>query len=134
MRRVRGIVVSMLLWAVPWTLVGLAIGVALTRMGVVWISPFPERLGVPGVLALIGATIGAINGLAFALLMMVAERKRTAETLSVGRVGLWGAIATGAVAALVFPPVIALAGAAVGFGAAAAMAYLARRSSTSVEG
>ena len=133
MRRLRGIVVSMLLWAVPWALIGLVVGIALARMDAGdEVVLDPEWPSVVGILAVIGAAIGAVNGLVFALLVLAAERNRTVETLHVGRIGLWGALATGVIAALVFKFVfgvaaIALGTAALGFAAAASMAYVARR-------
>jgi hypothetical protein len=128
MRRLRGILVSMLIWSVPWALAGLAVGLALAGMDLN-VSPDPGWLGVPGLLAMIGAAVGAANGLVFALFVLAAERNRTVETLRVGRIGLWGALASGGIAAFLFgSTVVALGTAALGFGAAASMAYVARRS------
>jgi hypothetical protein len=128
MRRLRGILVSMLIWAVPWALVGLAFGIILASMENVGVSPDPGPLGVPGLLALIGAMVGAVNGLVFALFVLTAERNRTVETLHVGRVGLWGALASGGIATFVLGLTpFTLATAVLGFAAAASMAYVARR-------
>ena len=128
MRRLRGIVVSMLLWAVPWALISLAVGFALARASHISVWPDPGWLGIPGLLGSIGAAVGAVNGLVFALLVLAAERNRTVETLDVGRLGLWGALASGGIVTLLMGPgVIAVGAAALGFGAAASMAYVARR-------
>lgn len=58
-----------------------------------------ERVALDAVLfefVLIGALLsgitGAINGAAFAVFLMVAERRRTLDALSKGRVALWGAL------------------------------------------
>jgi hypothetical protein len=79
-------------------------------------------------MALIGAVVGAMNGLGFAMMLLVAERRSTFETLRLSRVGTWGAVATGGVVGLLFQSLpVALGAAAIGFLGAAGSLALARR-------
>jgi hypothetical protein len=119
-RRIRGIAVSMALWAIPWSIVGFVIGLVLKRGG--------EFLASPAQLAGVGAIVGLMNGFSFAVLLAVAERNRSIETLRAWRMGVWGAVTTGAVGWLVFRDwnLMAICAAA-GFGTSALSLWIARR-------
>jgi hypothetical protein len=137
LRRLRGLAVSMLLWSVPWTVLGALIGLVLVS------DPFQSTFGVtvfghpnfpgglPTALALLGSLVGAINGLVFGLLLMLGERKRAFTELRQHRVGLWAAVATAATVYLGVEslPVAGIA-AACGFVGGAIALRLARRSHT----
>jgi hypothetical protein len=87
----------MVLWAVPWTVLGLAMGIV-ARLGVfgevVVAEPF-ERIPLVVAAALVGTVTGLVNGLIFALLLLIAERGRGIAALRPWRFGIWGAIASG---------------------------------------
>jgi hypothetical protein len=93
LRRIRGIVVAGLLWAIPWALAGGLMAAAL----------FPYTPHPPGVpLALLYAVLtggvvlgawGAFVGMAFGVALTFAGRRRTLAELSRKRVAVWGAIA-----------------------------------------
>jgi hypothetical protein len=118
-RRIRGIAVSMALWAIPWSIVGFVIGLALRGR---------EFLASPAELAGVGAIVGLMNGFSFAVLLAIAERNRSIDTLRTWRVGVWGAVTTGAVGWLVFRDWTFMAiCAAAGFGTSAVSVWIARR-------
>jgi hypothetical protein len=100
-RRLRAIGISMALWAVPWTVFGLILGIVarLGFFGEVHVrAPFQD---VPLIVAavLVGLVTGLLNGLIFALLLMVAERGRGIGALRSWRFAIWGGIASGATGA-----------------------------------
>lgn len=101
LRRLRGIVLTVLFGAVPLALVGFVTGLVLSRTGV----QVGEALGpqdLPLLLAILGAVIGGASGFVLALLIIVGERGRTVETLRATRVGLWGVLAGGAAQLIVW--------------------------------
>ena len=112
LRRVRGVLMSMLLGAVPWALLGVAIGIAIELGAVpiqVVVEGWPLSRGAPLLLGLIGAIVGAINGLIFALVMIAAERGRRIDELPWWRFALWGAASTAATVGFITRvPMIAL--------------------------
>src|SRR5829696_4741522 len=96
-RRVRGVLVSVLLWSVPWTLFGVACGTALALGATSWHAvAFEPSLpgGLPTALGLVGLITGALYGLLFSLVLAAAERRGSVDTLPAWRFGLWGALAT----------------------------------------
>ena len=118
-RRIRGIAVSMALWAIPWTVVGFVLGLVLRER---------EFVVSPGELAGVGAIIGLMNGFSFAVLLATVERNRSIDTLKTWRVGVWGALTTGAVGWLAFRDWTFMAiCAAAGFGTSALSLWIARR-------
>jgi hypothetical protein len=91
MRRLRAILTTAALWATVWVLGTLGF------LAVAWV--FIERVPLSGALfefvliaSLLSAITGAISGSAFAIALMVAERRRTLDALSKARVALWGAV------------------------------------------
>jgi hypothetical protein len=118
-KRVRGLFASMLIWSVPWALFGALIGLAYV------LGLFPNNIsimgprvpgGLPVGLAAAGAIVGALNGLAFGVVLMAAERRHRLAELRAGRIGAWAAFATGATIYLLSGSLtIAVVTAAVGF-------------------
>ena len=105
--RLRGFATSIAIWAGLTALFGAAYGVAyllglLPDHIVLEAGGFPG--GVPAVLALWGARVGARGGAIFALLLMIAERRVSLSKVSAVRVGLWGAFSSVAGGLLVFGP------------------------------
>jgi hypothetical protein len=96
-RRIRGILISMALWAVPWTLLGLAMGIVarLGAFGQVYVAAPFERVPLVVAASLVGLVTGLVNGMIFALVLLVAERGRGIATLRPWRFAIWGAIASG---------------------------------------
>jgi hypothetical protein len=136
-RRARGVAVTAILWAAAWGLVGIALGVLLWAFTGPHADPGAVVLGA----ARWWATLGAVGGAAFALVLTAAERRAPSlHALSAGRIARWGAFG-GAVPPLLLLPVLWAAhsgalgfgalfvplGAALGAGSAAGSLGLARR-------
>jgi hypothetical protein len=71
-----------LLWAVPWAIVAVLIGLVVDpdeSMDEMWF--------------LIGAYPGFLGGVLFSVVLSIAERRRNLSELSVRRFGAWGAVA-----------------------------------------
>jgi hypothetical protein len=103
-RRIRAVLISMALWAVPWTLVSLAIALA-ARLGVFGSLNLavasPAGITSLFVIALIlGLITGLTNGLIFALVLLIAERGHGIAKLRPWRFAIWGAIASAAPGAM----------------------------------
>jgi hypothetical protein len=82
LRRIRAAVTMGLLWAVPWAVVAVLIGMVVDpdeSMDEMWF--------------LIGAYPGFLGGVLFSIVLSIVERRRTLSELSVGRFGAWGAAA-----------------------------------------
>ena len=132
LRRLRGVLISTVLWTIPWAVLGLAIGLWLTfgQSEFVVTATLAIPGGLPAVTALAGAIAGALNGLVFSLLVAVGERRGSVERIRPWRFALWGSLATFAVGALMSGEL--LLGAAFALGGAAMSAgvlSLARRGS-----
>jgi len=81
LRKLRGIIGTGLTWALGW---GVLFGGLWVALG----SPLGAVLeAVAG-----GAFLGAFAGGSFAVILSIAERRRTLEELSLRRVALWGGI------------------------------------------
>lgn len=82
LRRIRAAVTMGLLWAVPWAVVAVLIGMVVDpdeSMDEMWF--------------LIGAYPGFLGGVLFSILLAFAERRRHLSELSVRRFGAWGGVA-----------------------------------------
>ena len=82
LRRIRAAVTMGLLWAVPWAVVAVVIGMVVDpdeSMDEMW--------------PLIGAYPGFLGGVVFSIVLSIAERRRSLSELSVRRFGAWGAAA-----------------------------------------
>jgi len=143
-RRLRGILSTALMWALPWAVVGGGAVVALDRL---WRAPgFHALIGVEYAWGLFldgarfFALVGALAGALFAGVVALAERRRTFATLHTGRMLAWGAIGGAALpllvgigAVLTGAPsmlrdlVFAGIGASLGAGSAWTMLVIARR-------
>src|SRR5262245_24791770 len=91
MRKLRAILTTAALWATVWVLGTVAF------LGVVRLFVEPVPLGgalleFVLVTSLLSAMTGLISGAAFAVALMVAERRRTLDALSKTRMAIWGAI------------------------------------------
>jgi hypothetical protein len=130
-RRVRGVLVSITLWALLGTLLGAGVGLWFAlgpSADTFFISGPRVPGGLPGVFALAGAITGALNGLVLALLIALAERRGSVDTIRPWRFALWGGLATFIVLTwALLDPLPAAAFAAVGAGLSAGMLLLARR-------
>ena len=129
-RRLRGMLRTTIAACIPWTVLGLLVGVILQR------GRGPDAymvlgLPVPGFVTLCviaGALVGVVNGLTFSVLVLAAERGKSVEQLRGWRVATWGAVATGGPLGLLFQSVlIASIGGAVGAAGAFAALWMARR-------
>jgi hypothetical protein len=118
LRRLRGLMISMLLWSAPWAAFGALIGVAYL------LGLFPGTVirgpaipgGLPVTLGLAGAIVGAVNGLVFGVLIMIAERKHAVSELRASRIGAWAAVATGGTVLMISQvPLVAAACGVIGF-------------------
>ena len=91
LRRIRAAVTMGLLWAVPWAIVAVVIGMVVDpddSMDEMWF--------------LIGAYPGFLGGVLFSIVLAIAERRRNLSELSVRRFGAWGAGAGLAIGVLPF--------------------------------
>lgn len=82
LRRIRAAVTMGLMWAVPWAIVAVVIGMLVDpdeSMDEMW--------------PLIGAYPGFLGGVLFSIVLSIAERRRNLSELSVRRFGAWGAAA-----------------------------------------
>ena len=129
-RRLRGILRTTIAACIPWTVLGLLIGLIFQRgrgPDVYMVLGRP----VPGFVALCviaGALVGIVNGLIFSVLVLAAERGKSVEQLRGWRVATWGAVATGGPLGLLFQSVlIASIGGAIGAAGALAALWMARR-------
>jgi|SRR5688572_5507387 len=82
LRRIRAAVTMGLLWAVPWAIVAVLIGMIVDPDG-----------SMDEMWPLIGAYPGFLGGVLFSVVLSVAERRRNLSELSVRRFGAWGAVA-----------------------------------------
>jgi len=99
LRRLRGVLVAALVWAVLWLPLGVAVGVLRYLNS----PPFdlisdeaPERLPALPIIATTAgqwSLWGAVVGIVFALVLLGAERTRTIEDLSPWRMASWGGLA-----------------------------------------
>lgn len=106
LRRIRGVLVTALLWGIAWLPVGLAVGIyrALT-ISIDFGAGFYWRI-ISGS-ALVWAVWGAISGAVFATLLALLERRRNVDTLSSRRTAVWGALGAMAVPGTVLIIVLA---------------------------
>jgi hypothetical protein len=82
LRRIRAAVTMGLLWAVPWAIAAVVIGMVVDpddSMDEMWF--------------LIGAYPGFLGGVLFSVVLSIAGRRRKLSELSVRRFGAWGAVA-----------------------------------------
>jgi len=128
LRRLRGTAGTMLTWSVGGGILG-AIGGAAIWLGVRLVNG--DAMHLPSLvlgMGLVGAIVGAVSGLAFALSLLVAERRRSFEELRAWRTGALGSASALAMGWLVSrDPTFAAICATLGFGAAATSLVVARR-------
>ena len=118
----------MLMWSIPWGLVGAAIGTVIRVTGVFEIFSRSPDWPLPLLFGVLGAVVGAVNGLVFAVLLMLSERNRRISELRVLRVGGLAALASAATIYIVFrQPIFAAIGAVLGFAGGALSLRLAAR-------
>lgn len=91
-RKLRGIIGTGITWAVGWSVGWVAIGASIGL-------PFGNLVGT----AVSGALIGFIAGGSFAVILSIAERRRTLDQLSLMRVALWGFLGGVALPVLLSP-------------------------------
>jgi len=130
-QRLRGILRTTLVTCIPWTALGLLVGMVFRFNLVpnVYLAlgrPVPG--GLVGAFTIAGATIGAINGLSLSGLVLATERGKKIEELRSWRLGLWGGIATAATLSFVLQSsLMAVVGGIIGAGAGVAALAVARR-------
>lgn len=91
LKRIRAAVTMGLLWAVPWAIVAVLIGMVVDpdeSMDEMW--------------WVIGAYPGFLGGVLFSIVLSIAERRRNLSELSVRRFAGWGAVAGLAIGVLPF--------------------------------
>ena len=130
-QRLRGIVRTTIATCVPWTLLGVITGVVFQLdliPGVHAALGHPVPGGLVTVCTLVGAMVGAVNGLTLSGLVLAAERGKTIDELRRWRFAAWGAIATAGTLGLFFQsPLGASIGGVLGAGAALGTLSIARR-------
>lgn len=94
LRKLRGVISISLIWGILWAVV---FGIIATIIGIVdpdSIDPGEE----PVIIALMGGAFGAVSGVAFGILLALAESGRDIRNFSLLRAALWGMLS-----AAVFP-------------------------------
>lgn len=129
-QRLRGILRTTIFTTVPWAGVGFFTGLAF-RFGLVPGVVVFLNAHIPGGLVvaftLVGATVGAVNGVILSGIVLAAERGKNVEELRAWRFAAWGALATAATLGVFFQsPVGAAVGAVLGAGAGIAALSAAR--------
>ena len=105
-KRLRAIFTTAVLWAGAWML---ACAPVLT---IVWLVRGPSRdlLEVLRIGLVLWGGFGAMNGIAFGVFLMLAERNRTLEQLSRARAALWGGLGAALFPAVLFLLIVAIPG------------------------
>ena len=93
LQRARCVIGVALTWGALWALIFASISVVagIIEPEVIDEGEGPIRVGA------IGAGIGVVSGLAFCFALWVAERGRTFRDMALGRVALWGMLASAVV-------------------------------------
>lgn len=78
-------------WAVAWLPVGLGLALYAAQRSPQPYDILARPVPVP-LFAGVWSAWGAVSGAMFALVLRIAERRRTVETLSAARLAVWGAI------------------------------------------
>jgi hypothetical protein len=91
-RQLRALMKLAVLWSVPWTLAGLAVGIYRWVTTVHLPTDPGSLLGWLATHGLAFGTLGLISGLDVGLLLARAERGRRVEQIKPGRLVLWGVI------------------------------------------
>ena len=91
LRRIRAAVTMGLIWAVPWAIVAVLIGLVIDPDG-----------SMDEMWPAIGAYPGFLGGVLFSIVLSIAERHRPLSELSVRRFAAWGAAAGLAIGVLPF--------------------------------
>ena len=89
MRKVRAVLVIASVWAALWFVLGLVLGVVLMPWWASDVRP-PPFIELPIMLAI----WGAFSGAAFAILLIVTDRRGSLATLSGARFATWGGLGT----------------------------------------
>jgi hypothetical protein len=130
-RRLGGVLRTTVAASIPWTALGLLIGLALRLdrgPGEYMVFGQPAPGGLATACAIAGTLVGVVNGLTFSCLLLAAERGKTVEQLRGWRWAMWGAVATGSpVGLLLQSPLIGIVGAALGAAGALAALWVVRR-------
>ena len=90
LRRVRGVAVSAIVWAIVFAAVGLARLPVYGLLGTLYPTGPGGLVEVVRRVALNGALAGLASGALFATIVMLAERRRDFATLTGRRFALWG--------------------------------------------
>ena len=129
-RRLRGILRTTIAACIPWTLLGLLVGVVFQdgRAQDVYMVLGRPVPGFAALCVIVGVLLGIVNGLTFSALVMTTERGKSVDDLRGGRVATWGAVAAGVPLGLLFQSVLlGCMGGATGAAGALAALWIARR-------
>lgn len=99
-RTVRGAIGVGATWAALWAIFGFLFGILLRIVRPHGFNPGENEL----VISIVFGVVGFLSGVAFSLVMAIAERRRTLDQLSVARAAGWGAIASAALPLLTSIP------------------------------
>jgi len=92
LRKARGVLAVALTWGVLWWAIGMIVGLVIGVVDPDSIDPGEEPLVVGWIIGL----VGFLSGLAFGLLLSLAEHRKTILDLSLPRVALWGILGAAA--------------------------------------
>ena len=105
-QRLRAIFTTAVLWAGAWILACVPVLTIAWLMG----ERGPDLLAVLRNGLVLWGGFGAMNGIAFGVFLMLAERNRTLEQLSRTRVAFWGGIGAALFPAVLFLLIVAIPG------------------------
>jgi len=91
-RKVRGVLGVALTWGFLWWAIGLTVGLVIGVVDPDSIDPGEEPIVVGWIIGF----VGFLSGLAFGLLLSLAEHRKTVLDLSLPRVALWGILGAAA--------------------------------------
>lgn len=90
LRKLRGVISISLIWGILWAVVFWIIAIIIGIVDPDSIDPGEE----PAMIALFGSAFGAISGVAFGILLALAESGRAVRDISLLRAALWGILAS----------------------------------------
>jgi hypothetical protein len=105
-QKLRALFTTAVLWAGAWILA------CIPALTLAWLmgSRGPDLLEVLRIGVVLWGGFGAMNGLAFGVFLMLAERNRTLEQLTRTRVALWGGIGAALFPAVLYLVIVAIPG------------------------
>ena len=123
LRRLRGVLGTGLTWGILWAAIVYTIGVVIGVVDPDSIDPGES----PVIMGAITGVVGLVSGVAFSLLLSLAESRRTIRDLSLWRVAMWGVLGSAVFPLMSGRPQMLLILCSLGAASATASIALARK-------